>query len=57
MELRAKMEEFKDSGNSAGALQEVLSTAMRETKSILKKVSGIDVPDMAKSMSSTFEGL
>ena len=57
MGLRAKIEEISDSENPAGTLQNVLSTAMQDSKSILKKVSGVDVPDIAKSVSSTMEGL
>ena len=57
MEMRAKMEEIKDSEDAAGVLQDVLSTAMKDTRSILKKVSGVDVPDVARSVSSTLKGL
>ena len=56
MEMRAKIEEIKDSKNAAGALKDVLSTAMQDTQNILKRVSAVNVPDFAKSVSSTFTG-
>ena len=57
MEMRAKIEEIKDSENASGALKDVLSTAMQDTQSILKKVSAVNVPDIAQSVSSTLSGL
>ena len=57
MEMRAKIEEIKDSENASGALKDVLSTAMQDTQSILKKVSAVNVPDLAQSVSSTLSGL
>ena len=54
MEMRVKIEEIRDSGNPAGALQGVLNTAMEDTKNILQKVAGVD--NVARSVSSTVAG-
>ena len=41
MELRARMEEIQESGFSMTSVQETLSSAMRDTKSILKHVADV----------------